>query len=308
MRPRQIAPPVAALCASATASRIAAPRQPVAEGPTHVLRGHRREDIHNTSNMSNLDDDCKKEAARFLAKRETDEVPMQEMEVETQKRGHEESVSASSSTPVRVLKQNKSNKEELERMEPWSFFNTEDEEFMPDNNEPAWMRALKGLMQAQTGQHGRADPANRSSRARPHRLQEGQRIISGGWEAKTSRETTVKEATTRLAQQSVELREMASANAKTPRSARVRPSKKRGGQRHPHGVRWRGAQSWTTTRAIVDKVKAAYPMLDVSANGTIYSGGMKAARYRTDIATCEKRGAWPQTGVNWERFETGMMA
>lgn len=85
--------------------------------------------------MSKSDDYCKKDAARLLAK-ESDKGPTEKMAVEREKAGQEESASASSCTPARVLK-NTSNEEEFERMEPRNTFSTENEELMPDNSELA---------------------------------------------------------------------------------------------------------------------------------------------------------------------------
>lgn len=51
--------------------------------------------------------------------------------------------------PGRVLKKNKSNEEAFGNMPPRNLFQDEEPELAPDND-PEWMRALKGLMKAQT--------------------------------------------------------------------------------------------------------------------------------------------------------------
>lgn len=58
--------------------------------------------------MSKLDEYCKKEAVRLLAKKESDEENTQGMQVEGQKRMHDQASAAASSasTPLRALKRN----------------------------------------------------------------------------------------------------------------------------------------------------------------------------------------------------------
>lgn len=113
----------------------------------HLHHGH----LRPWGAMVKLDEYCKKEAVRVLANNKSDEGTAQRMHVEMQKRSHDEqSASASSATPTRLLKKNKSNEEDFGHIEPRTRFQT-DEELMPNNSELAWMRALKGLMQAQTG-------------------------------------------------------------------------------------------------------------------------------------------------------------